>query len=116
MKFVGRVVPIENTYVYNGTSEKGAYTINTWKLRGIDTKEFTATCFGADSDYLERHKNLEVDCDFELTGRLWNGKLFNDVKITKIDKSDEPVQQQVVPPMQNNLSSPGPGEGSDLPF
>src|SRR5574344_396153 len=50
MKVSIKFIPVSEVKRYNGTSEKGSYSIVTWKVKGLDNKEFIVNCFGDTSD------------------------------------------------------------------
>ena len=115
MKFSAKITPVVVVGSYTCSGQNGPYTIDTWKFKGLDGKEFVASVFGDNSTYLSSNSQ-EIDAEFEITSREWNGKWFNDVKLVKLDK--EEVAPATTPVNNNASSSPvgGMPEGSDLPF
>ena len=122
MKVAIKFIPVSEVKRYNGTSDKGSYSIVTWKVKGLDGKEFIVNCFGDTSDYMQSHPESTIDGDIEITCREYNGNFYNDIKIVKIEKDQEestdnpqPVSNSVSQnPFNNN--SMNPANHNDLPF
>lgn len=122
MKVAIKFIPVKEIKRYNRTSDKGAYSIVTWKVKGLDGKEFIVNCFGDTSDYMQSHPEANIDGEIEITCREYNGNFYNDVKIVKIEKDQEestdspqPVSNAVSQnPFNNN--SMNPANHNDLPF
>lgn len=105
---------------YNGTSKTSGnpYTIGTWKLKGVtDGKIFVANAFSTEHQILQASVGLLMDAFITVEAREYNGKWYNDVKISNISnpdggKVDVPTDQKAEVPQQATFA----GEENDLPF
>lgn len=121
-----RFVVEECVGTYNGTSKStgDAYVIGTWKLKGVsDGKIFVANAFTALHNTLLESIGLIMDALITVEAREYNGKWYNDVKITTIIpnqenvKADLPTSSTISGAMASTIASASfVGGDNDLPF
>lgn len=131
MKFSFFVIPIERVDVYKGTSDKGEYTISTWKLQGVNGNDcLIAKAFSNIDNKLEKCRGREVSVEFDIKHTEYNGKYYNNINITYVDFNEEqdvpsdnemPMNQTSntgIAPQIANVSSSSimPEASDDLPF
>ena len=127
MKVAIKFIPVSEVKRYNGTSDKGSYSIVTWKVKGLDNKEFVVNCFGDTSDYMQSHHEATIDGEIEIACREYNGNFYNDVKIVKIEKEQEEVSDSPKHATSTSITSINanngfvnnsldPNSANDLPF
>lgn len=113
MKISARVVPVEVLKTYNGTTDKGSYVVDTWKMKSVlDQKDFVATAFTKETEILKKNVGLELDIELELTCKEFKGNWYNDFKVFKIDY-EEPAGET---PISTPITSQLPPSENDLPF
>ena len=124
MKVAIKFIPVSELKRYNGTSDKGSYSIVTWKVKGLDNKEFVVNCFGDTSDYMQSHHEATIDGEIEIVCREYNGNFYNDIKIVKIEKEQEESTDSPQPSTSTSINtnngfvnnSLDPNSANDLPF
>ena len=124
MKVAIKFIPVSELKRYNGTSDKGSYSIVTWKVKGLDNKEFVVNCFGDTSDYMQSHLESTIDGEIEIVCREYNGNFYNDIKIVKIEKEQEESTDSPQPATSTSINanngfvnnSLDPNSANDLPF
>lgn len=110
-----RIVPIRLERKYDGVGQNGPYTIGTWIVKTVvDSKQFVVTAFGFLHDYMLSHQDKEIDVTIEVVMKEYQGKYYNDVKVTKVPQEDTNTQDtsSAIVSTVNNFNP----QASDLPF
>ena len=108
---------IESLEEQSGISQAGSNWRSKDYIMQVPGKYPKKVCFNLYGDNIDKFVlgiGQEVNVQFDIDSREWNGRWFTTVKAWKVDSVSEGVTPNPAPPVQGVVTKDG--DGTDLPF